>query len=205
VKLVMARINTEPGLETSSGISVRWSIMSKFDEMCAAYAALKTDWTAYQERCVRHYHKLVSGFMQYSGIPNNKLEIVPVNEEPRAGASYGIPGEMHFDKESRFWHLAFVLTLHIAPNVIYPQQRIRMIICLMEKAGKVYVKYDPEGDIKEIDLKDEKQCEEFYDFIVNRVKKYFTYKMDEYLEGSTSERTIGFTPPSPGDVPLITD
>jgi hypothetical protein len=79
-----------------------------------------------------------------------------------------------------------------------------MILCLMEKAGKVYVKYDPEGDIREIDLKDEKQCEELYDFMVNRVKKYFTYKLDEYLEGITPERIIGFTPPASGDVPLMT-
>jgi hypothetical protein len=91
-------------------------IMSKFDEMCAAYAASRKDWATYRDRCVQHYFKLVNGFMQYCGIATKNLEIVPVNEEPKSGTMYSVPGEIHFDKESRFWHLAFVITLHIAPN-----------------------------------------------------------------------------------------
>ena len=55
--------------------------MSKFDDMCAAFATGQKARDAYERRCVQNLARLVQAFAAYCEFPDGMLKVVPLDKE----------------------------------------------------------------------------------------------------------------------------
>jgi hypothetical protein len=166
--------------------------MTKFEEMCAALATGRKNWIDYHSRCAARYAKLVGGFIAYCQIPDSQIKVVPVDQNGVAkdekGRTYSVPGAMEWNSDNRRWSLGVRLKLRESPNS-FPEHPVLLVLYIWEKGEKVFVQYDAGGEEQEIDVDSEKDRAAFYDFIVDRIKTYYSTSI---VDVSDAVKTVGF-------------
>ena len=90
--------------------------VTKFDELCAAFAESRSKFFKYRDECLGLATKLISGLVQYLEIPRDCVSFVPLDKEPEPDRQYHIIGAMHLDDDT-FWHVGVQLRIYEAPNV----------------------------------------------------------------------------------------
>ncbi len=98
--------------------------MSKFEELCNAYAKSRNDYFSYQDESFKFASSLINNFIDYLEVPEEQIKYIPTNIEPVKDMIYTIWGSIHLDKDT-FWHLGVLLTLYEKPN-IFPHQPIKI-------------------------------------------------------------------------------
>jgi hypothetical protein len=163
--------------------------MSKFDEMCKAFADARNGWIQYRDRCWQHISTLSTGFVKYCDIPKGHFAFVPAKgAEPEK--EYTPLDAIQFDSDA-YWHLGWRITLCESPNT-FPYQSVVVRLALRESgAGRVMVKRAWEQEAHEIDLKNESECQTFYDSVIQRIKEYFARNPQDIGINSRSSK-IGF-------------
>lgn len=164
--------------------------MSKFEEMCGAYAESRKHWFSYRDRCSDAMRRLVGGFIKYCEIPEDQVKFVPVNGEDREGKTFSLLGAMHVEDKG-FWQMGIQITLFEKPNQ-FPHQPILIVLGVKDLDGKLRVMVGKDGEAHSINLDDEMQVVGLYDQLVLRVKKFFGESLQEFLEKSAPLKTIGF-------------
>lgn len=142
---------------------------SKYEEMCDAAATARKNWMEHRDRCRQHMASLVAGMRSYCGIPNDGLNYLRWNEEMRLFTGpekgmYSIVGAMTFDD---------VGDCRIGISIELPPSVVAFGLFVSEKDGNVNVKLGPNKAVP-IDLNNASQCNEFYDSIVDNIKRTFT-------------------------------
>ena len=167
--------------------------MTKFQEMCAAFAESRDSYFAYQNACILFASDLERKFIEHCSIPHELLRLVPLNEKPKDGTIYTPAGAMYLDDDI-FWHLGVQLTLYSAPNQ-FPYQPVLMVFCIKKEADRFLVRFGTNGP----DFIIEPSCIEGYlklfDHVTSQIKDYFSGRLQRFLEcsGDIDEvRKIGF-------------
>lgn len=164
--------------------------MSKFSEMCQAYANSRQTYFEYRERCYSHFMKLGFGFAGYCEIPESQVRFIPLKEEYKSDRQYTLAGATHLDEDT-YWHLGIKITLYEDPST-YPQQAMLIRLCVKELNGKIFVRIGLNDKPVEIDLSDETQCVALYENIINQIKAAFQNELQAFLEKSSPLKKIGF-------------
>jgi hypothetical protein len=164
--------------------------MTKFVEMCEARAQCTRAWIEYRDRSYKSLITLTEGFVVRCQIPTDSLSLAPLDKEPQPGTSYGPAGAIHFDSTDLYWHLGLILTLTEDKNS-FPVPRALLEMAVREQSGKLLVKRGKGDKPQEIDLTDKKQCDDFYDSIAERVKRFYAAS-PENISDDTTVRKIGF-------------
>jgi hypothetical protein len=142
--------------------------MSKFDEMCYAYEEAKKKWAEYHARSQKQISTLSTGFVKYCEIPQGSFSFVPAeggkvdqHYTPLDAIKYEEDGYWHFGWRMKLPHsiMTAILLKEIEPDVV-------SVRCGWEKQDRL------------IDLRDEKQCQEFYDVVVQRIKDFYKRTQD---------------------------
>lgn len=145
---------------------------TKFEEMRAAARDSLNRKAEYQQRCFSHMQRLYRGFLKYCEIPENQVSFWRWNglvgeeaeftrlqkNEPNNVLTAMVLGE------DGFWRLGLRINL-MAGAVFFP-------IWISERDGAAVTKIADETI--SIDLDNERQCAEFYDKVVDRVKETFS-------------------------------
>jgi hypothetical protein len=165
--------------------------MSKFDEMCKAFADARKSWFEYRDRSFANMAMLATGFINYCGFPQENVGYgTPDKNDLRDKKP--LPFAMEFNSTDGYWHVDVYITVFEAPN-IYPYHVLRFRLCLRESGGKLLVKRGWDDKPREIDLKDKSQCDDFYAGVVERVKEIFGRRPQDLAEDQSKSRTlIGF-------------
>jgi hypothetical protein len=126
--------------------------------------------------------------LSYSGIPKERVEYLRWNEqeesysEPEQG-KYLLPGAMAFDDDGT---CRLGVCVFLTPPGTFPARWASFGLSVSEQGGKVLAQLGPSKPVP-IDLKDSRQCNEFYDSIVENVKRSFTR-----AQKADGTETIGF-------------
>ena len=164
--------------------------MTKFEQMCEARAQCTKAWTEYRYRSYQNLATLAQGFRERCQIPDDCVSYSPLDKEPEPNRSYALPGAIHFDSSDLYWHLGLILTLTEAKNS-FPIPRVLLEMAIREQSGKLLVKRGKGDKPQEIDLTNQKQCDDFYDSIADRVKRFYVGSPDN-IPDDTTVRKIGF-------------
>jgi hypothetical protein len=158
-------------------------VATKFEEMRESVSQAVKKWEEYHHQCIKDLHLLVQGFVAYSEIPRDKIYFLRVDEDPEEGKKYGMVGAMHWGPDG-FWHLGLAVELH-------PFKTILIELCVDNNKGKLFVKAGKDGRVRELDLANKDRCDEFYESIVEKVKQFFTTRLEETLDRQSPVK-IGF-------------
>jgi hypothetical protein len=157
--------------------------MSKYEEMRDAADTARKNWSQNRDRCWGYISTLVNGLIAYCEIPEplDRITFLKWNEatgerrayrEAEDGMRYTLPGATVFDREDGYWHLGVCVTL--SPPGTLPSQWVSFALCVTEHEGKPMVKIGIPGKPRQIDLNDPRQCNEFYESIVDNIKSSFS-------------------------------
>lgn len=142
---------------------------SKYEEMCDVAETARKNWNIHRDHCRQHMASLIAGMRSYCGIPDERINYLRWNEEMRVftgpeKGNYTLPGAMTFDD---------VGDCRIGISIMLTPSAVAFGLFVSEKDGKVNVKLGPNKAIP-IDLNNPSQCNEFYDSIVDNIKRTFT-------------------------------
>jgi hypothetical protein len=143
--------------------------VTKYEEMCDVAATVSTNWIEHRNRCMQRMASLITGMRSYCGIPNERINYLSWNEEMRLftgpeEGNYAMPSAMTFDD---------VGDCRIGVSIMLMPSTVTFGLFVSENDGKVYVRLGPDKAVL-IDLSNPSQCNEFYDSIVDNVKRTFT-------------------------------
>jgi hypothetical protein len=162
--------------------------VSKFEEMLQASALTRKQWSRYRERTYTNLSKLVNGFVTYVQIPRECISFRPLDKEPEDGWTYNLIGATHY--KDGFWNLGLCVTLSNQPITPSSGPRLLLAISMKERDGKVLVKRYLTDKPRTLNLDDENQCNEFYENIVDDIKKFYEQSLPD---SDDTPNSIGFT------------
>jgi len=167
--------------------------MSKYREICEAASNAGKSWINYRDASWKHISDLVNGFVRYCEIPLDRVAFWCWNErtdEERSylpaeeGKKYTMFGATKFDRSDRCWHLAVCITLS-EPGPF--EEWAAFLLCVTDAAGKAMARVGLQDKLRQIDLGDPSQCNQFYDDIVKALVEAFRGNQ------TPGPKTIGFT------------
>lgn len=139
--------------------------MSRYEEMRQTVSEAIQKSHQYQQRSYQNLTKLLHDFKQYCEIPPESFLIIPADKKPEQ-TQYNVPLAANF--EDGFWCVGMLINL--------VGQRVKVKICIREQQGKgkLVVKLGNLPGLQEIDPADQKQREEFFDRIVDVIKRFYS-------------------------------
>jgi hypothetical protein len=117
-------------------------IVSKFEEMCKAFAGARKSWLEYRDRSFANMAALALGFAAYCKLPRENVDYGKPGKTLGDGdfkTKTPIPAVMEFNQRNGFWEIDVYITLFEAPNM-YPHHVSRFRLGLRESGEKVLVK-----------------------------------------------------------------
>lgn len=166
--------------------------MSRFDELCKAYAKARKNYFNYRESCLTFAENLINGLIKYLECPPEQVRFFPLDQqEPQPGHTYTLMGSMTL-LEDTFWHFGMGLTLYESKH-IYPHETV--FFQFMIKAGDTedsfFVKLEEEGEMFRIATPDDAIL--LYKLIFNEIEESYKNSLQHFLENTgDTARKIGF-------------
>jgi hypothetical protein len=144
--------------------------MTKFEEMCKAFADARKYWFAYRDRSYANITTLVAEFLKYSGLPRENVRYGTPGK--KLDGDRPIPAVVEFNSDTGYWEVDVYVTLYEAPN-IYPHHEIRFKLSLCESGDKVLAKLGWEEKPRQIDVANQSQRDDLYSCIVDHIREFF--------------------------------
>ena len=164
--------------------------MTKFDELCKAFARARKDYHEYENSSRKFAGKLVKKLIDHMGIPKDQFKYVPLEGERDKNATYSIAGAMHLDHDA-YWNLGICITIYEQPNS-YPHQPLLIRLLFKKKDDSYIVKIGPNGDVNNVRLDVEEDYAVFAEFLFNYLKNIYEGRLEKFLEKDIVEKKIGF-------------
>jgi hypothetical protein len=164
--------------------------MSKFEELCRAYAVSRKNYFDYRDACLNFAKDLVWGMVDYFKCPREQVKFIPLKEDIKPNTIYGLLGAMHLDDDT-FWHLGFGLTLYVSPN-IFPQETALLRFLVKKVDDCFVVKLGIGGDEFRIHKDQLDELTTFYDYVFEQIEESYEKELQRFLEQEETSRKIGF-------------
>jgi hypothetical protein len=167
--------------------------MSKFDELCAAFAAARTEWFAYRDKCQSFAGRLLGGFLKYSECP--KEAAIWARLSPDGTAEPAPIFDAIKLEDDGLWHARLLLTIYEAPN-IFPHQPL-LIEVSFRRVGDVFsVCLGRDDQAMEIREDDPLSFDKFNHKLFAAIENFFKQSTDWEAIGAnpakSKPRRIGF-------------
>jgi hypothetical protein len=146
-------------------------LATKYEEMCEAARGAQSKEAEYRDRCWQYMGSLVSGFLRYCAIPQDRVTFLKWNGKtgadsrfaaPQDGGAYTMLGATVMDSDG-FWRLGFHLNLGLGS--------IAFAFWIAEQNGSPITKIADKT--WKLDFSNQQECNEFYEEVVDRVKEAF--------------------------------
>jgi hypothetical protein len=166
------------------------NIVTKFDELCQAYATSRKNYFDYRDTCRDFINRLVKKTIKYLEIPEEQCKVIPLNQEVKDQCDYSISEAMHLDKDT-FWHIGIQITLYEEPDIV-PRQPVLIWLMIKKNDGSFLVKLGPTSQDFMIRPNEEEDYIHFIDTVFLSIKDSFELELQHFLEGEEKTRRIGF-------------
>lgn len=164
--------------------------MSKFEEICQAYATSRKTYMEYRDACFGFSQTLLEGLIRYLEVPGGRIRLVPVNREPDADAVYTLAGAMHLDEDT-YWHLGVLVDLS-DPAGAYPPQAVLLKLLLKRHEATFFVRLGQDEEDFEVRDGHPQDLEAFLEHIYLSIKESYEQGLQQFLIQEESTRKIGF-------------
>jgi hypothetical protein len=165
--------------------------MSKYEELCRAYATSRKAYNDYREACYGFAQALVEGLIHHLELPEGQIHFVPVNREPDPEAVYTLAGAMHLDDDT-YWHFGVVIAL-CDPSGEYPPQAALLKILVKRFDGAFAVRLGVEEEDSLVHLDHPQELLAFFDKVYGIIRDSYEQGLQQFLDQQESTRKIGFT------------
>lgn len=164
--------------------------MSKYDELCQAYATSRHVYVEYRDACFGFSQALLEAMIHFLEVPDGRIRLVPVNREPDPEAVYSLAGAMHLDEDS-YWHFGVVVDLG-DPAGTFPPQAVLLKLLVKRHEGTFCLKLGQEGEDIEIREGYSQDLGDFMENVFLTIKESYEQGLQQFLDKEETTRKIGF-------------
>jgi len=164
--------------------------MSKFEELCQAYATSRKAYVDYRDACFGFSQTLLEALIRYLEVPDGRIRLVPVNREPDAEAVYTLGGAMHLDEDT-YWHLGVLVDL-TDPSGAHPPQAVLLKLLLKRHEATFDVRLGQDEEDFEVRDDHPQDLAAFLEHIYLSIKESYEQGLQQFLIQQESTRKIGF-------------
>jgi hypothetical protein len=166
--------------------------MTKFDDLCAAYAGARQKFFNYRDECWKFASQLSTELVAFFGCTREQVEFVPVTKERKPGFGYSLMGAMHL-AEDTFWHFGILTTIYEAPN-IFPQQPLLFHLLVKKVDQSFIVKGSPKGPEFRVGAPTAAELRPLNEWLFEQCKSWLDHGLEMFLEGQEQPepKKIGF-------------
>ena len=154
--------------------------MSKFEQICDAYAQSRKSFRKYEETCRNFARDIVFGLIDYYEWPRNQeITYIPLGEEISPNDRfYALAGAMRMDADA-FWHFGVELTVEDQGGS-HPL-RFLMSFFIKKVGSHFIVKLGVDG--REIKIHEDRQGElhPFYEAVFMQIMEFFNNRYQDAI------------------------
>ena len=164
---------------------------SKFWELCAAYCKAQKQFEAYKKDCHQFAVEIIEELKSYYKVPESQFSLYRIADNQVF--EMVIPAALHaIDlKDDNFWHFGVGLTVCHAPETL-PEELILIHLMFRKNDKKQYfLKYAFEDAQFEINRKDAKSFQPFFDFLFELILSSYRESLQRFI-GDKTERKLGY-------------
>ena len=165
--------------------------MSKYDELCTAYASSRKAYMDYRDGCFAFAQAVVEALVRYLEVPDGRVRLVPVNREPDPEALYSLAGAMHLDEDT-YWHLGAVVDLG-DPSGAFPPQSVLVRVLLKRCDEGFCLRLGQEEE--DLTVRDgfPQDMAAVTEHIFETIKSSYEQGLQQFLGQQEDTRKIGFS------------
>ena len=163
--------------------------MTKFDELCQAYANSRKNYFNYQSSCHEFISRLIKKIIKYLEIPEEQVKVIPLHQEAKDQCDYSVTEAMHLEDDT-FWHIGLLITLYAEDSL--PRQPVLIWLITKRNNDLFLVKLGPASKEFAVHPNEEQDYINFIDHLFLNIKDSFELGLQHFLEGQENTRRIGF-------------
>jgi hypothetical protein len=164
--------------------------MSKYDELCQAYANSRKAYVDYRNACFGFAQELLEGLFGFLQVPEGRIRIVPVSREPDPEAVYTLSSAMHLDDDT-YWHVGVVVDLVDASGT-FPPQAVLLKLLVKRHDGVFFVRLGRDGEDMRVRDGYPQDIAVFMNHVFTAIKESYDQGLQQFLDQDESTRKIGF-------------
>ncbi len=170
--------------------------MSKFEQICEAYANSRKSFRKYEETCRKFARNIVFGLIDYYEWPHEQeITYIPLGEEINSNNRfYALAGAMQMDSKA-FWHFGVELTVEDQGG----SNPLRFLMSFfIKKVGSHFiVKLGVDG--REIKIHEDRQGElqPFYDAVFMQIIDFFKSRYQDAVTHQQKQTEFIILSPAP--------
>jgi hypothetical protein len=164
--------------------------VSKFDELCQAYASSRKAYVDYRDACFGFAQALIEGLLAFLQVPEGRIRLVPVNRDPDPEAAYSLAGAMHLDEDT-YWHVGVVVDLS-DPAGAFPPQAVLIKLLVKRHDGAFYVRLGEDDEDMRVRDASPEDLALVMEHVFETIKDSYEQGLQQFLDQDESTRKIGF-------------
>lgn len=166
--------------------------MTRYEELCKAYAKNLHDFKSYKETCYRFASTLMEELKQEFNIPHERLKLRS-KDDPKE-VTENMLEAMDMQKDT-YWHIRFSITV-CAEADEHMKESMSFEISI-KKIGSSFILAIPNEREFTIEEKEGRyNFSPFFDYLFNSLKDFYEQELDRFLTGAASvkkeQSPIGF-------------
>ncbi|MFA6583629.1 MAG: hypothetical protein WCS77_04960 [Elusimicrobiaceae bacterium] len=164
--------------------------MSKFNQLCKAYATARKSFFDYRDECFEFTSWLLEGLVSYLDCPVEQIGYFPLKGDFQPGHTYTLMGAMDLEDDT-YWHFGMGITLYEQKKK-FPHETVLFEFMIKKADGKFTVKMDAEGTEFHIAKDDPASAHKLYEKIYEEIRESYSSGLQHFLEEDETARKIGF-------------
>ncbi|MEG5965752.1 MULTISPECIES: hypothetical protein [Enterobacter cloacae complex] len=169
-------------------------MMSKFDELCAAYKNFRSEYSSVREDAISFSGWLVAQYLSYLGIDHSSpaFRLIPLVGEEKVNSTYSPFGATHLGDDG-YWCMGIRLTIYEQKNM-HPQLPLQIGIKFLRNIDSSHTVglLGSDSTFKVSRDDDGRELNVFFDSIQKEIQKVLKAQAD-FLHGKNNKMsTIGF-------------
>ena len=166
--------------------------MTRYDELCKAYAKNLSDFKTYKETCYRFALKLMEELKQEYNIPDERLKLRS-KDDPKEVTDNMLEA-MDMQKDT-FWHIRFSITV-CADMEEQIKESMSFEICIKKVTSNFILSIPNEREFNILETDGKYNFREFFDYLFNSLKSFYEHELERFLISTPSTKKeqspIGF-------------
>lgn len=165
--------------------------MTKFEELCAAYAEAQQEFKSFQADSIKFAESMWRALMTDFGIPAGQLTLYRIN--PKGAFELANPPfeQVMGLRQDGFWEFGIGISLFV-PEKGYPRDTVLMYLLVRKSLnGHFQVRINDEQQVFDIDPMSKHPFENFFTHIFETIKSSYKTGLERLLHEKKTNR-IGF-------------
>lgn len=159
--------------------------MSRFDELCEALRAVRSNYNDYRERCFDFANAMVTGLHENLEAPEGFVNFF-AQEGPLAGRKVDGPAAAMHLRDDGFWIFGIAIDLHEDPSIL-PYDCVAIGVLVKYIDEQFLVRFDHDDELS-FEISQPAELQQIYDYLYDLIRGRYENSFRKFIAGDSTDR-----------------